>query len=890
MRRRIVGPFNVLLDGLLVAAALFLAIVLRFDGRIPDIYLANYLLVAPWLSLASVVALGWAGVHRHIWRYVGVRALVDIGMALTGTSILLGIVNLLLPEQLFPRSVPFISWLLQLVLVGGIRIVGRMIPMGRAHRGAHKPAVGDASRPRRVLIFGAGDVGETLVRDLFRGNRVDWHPVGFVDDAPNKQGRTIHGLRVLGGSLDIPRLIQTHHIDAVIIAAPSAPSALVSSIFRCCQEHGVECKTLPSLAGYVVGKSPLQQLREVRIEDLLGREPVEVDLDEVRSLLRGKSVLVTGAGGSIGSELCRQIAKFEPERLVAFDHDENKLCYIGLEIRGERPELPFHIVVNDVKDRPGVAEVLRKHRPAVIFHAAAHKHVSFMEDNPRAAILNNVVGTLTVAEEAIAHGVRNFVLISTDKAVNPTNVMGASKRLCERVVKALSERSETRFNSVRFGNVLGSAGSVIPIFTRQIAAGGPVTITHPEARRYFMTIPEAAQLVIQAGAFKRSGTVFVLDMGEQVKVLDVAQQLIRLSGYEPERDIAIRFIGLRPGEKLYEELLTDSERTTISVHRKIFIWRSEDEDWDALRPVCEELIACARDGDVDARVLKDRLAELVPEYQVEQPVVALDETPAPEAQVATRSLDDQDALPPELRPTRDPFLVAACRGVGRWVVASAALVGVGGLALAHAFVAPGAPIFVREARVGRNRRARSRRLFSRDVTINRRGTERRRRNLYGQPFRRLRFNVSPREGASRMERGFYAFLRRHALDRLPSAVHVLTGEMAVVGPRAETLERVEETDGSRAYRRRFVARPGLTGLGQVLEATGDNRLAPERRHEIDKFYVGKRSIGMDIRILTRTFGVVMSGTKDEPVRLRDELGVGAAMTTRLDTGRGSEAR
>jgi len=881
MARRFVGPINILIDAFLVALSLFAAIALRYDGAIPPNVLRNYLIVVPWICLVSVVALRIAGAHRIIWRYAGLHAVVDITKALSVTSLAFGVVNLLPTERLFPRSIPLLFWVLQVVFVGGARIAGRLSRVGERRR--TEPTLGERSDRKRVLVFGAGDVGETLVRDLLRGGRFDWDPVGFVDDDRTKLGRTIHGLVVRGTTLEIPRLIRQYDVDEVVIAAPSAPSTLVASIFRCCQQEGISCKTVPSLADYVVGKSPLAQVREVRIEDLLGREPVDIDLDEVSGFLRGRAVLVTGAGGSIGSELCRQIAKFEPSLLVALDHDENKLCYMSLDLRREYPELALAVVVEDVKERVGIAHALTTHRPHVIFHAAAHKHVSFMEDNPRAAILNNVLGTRVLAEEAIRHGVRNFVLISTDKAVNPTNVMGASKRLCEKVVTALAAQgSGTHFNSVRFGNVLGSEGSVIPIFRKQIAAGGPVTITHPEARRFFMTIPEASQLVIQAGAFGQSGTVFVLDMGEQVKVLEVARQLIRLSGFEPDRDIAIRFIGLRPGEKLYEELLTDSERTTASMHRKIFIWRSDTEEWSSLGPRVDSLLSLT--DRAAPREIKAALAALVPEYRVDCPVVALDEVPELEASVPTRSIDDHSALPHEHRPLFDPPILAAVRGLARVAFSLPSLLLIGGLTLAHVVAAPGAPVFVRDARIGRNRRAAPRRLFSNRVPIERRGRDRRRTNLYGQPFLKLRFNTTPRARASRMERSFYGFLRHRGLDRLPSVLHLLTGEMAMVGPSAESAETIDRRFAAVAnFRRRFVIRPGITGLAQlVAEGVPQDPREAEKVVRIDKFYVAHRTLGMDLRILTRSFAVVLAGSKREPHRLRDRLGVTTPPARRLD--------
>jgi FlaA1/EpsC-like NDP-sugar epimerase/lipopolysaccharide/colanic/teichoic acid biosynthesis glycosyltransferase len=879
MSRRIVGYALVTFDAALIVAGLFLAVLLRFDGDIPPRFLRNTILAAPWVALGSVVALWFAGVHRVIWRYAGVHALLTIIRALTVTSAMLAFVNELPVERLFPRSVPVIFWMIQVVFVGGVRLLGRLKRFQARRRAPQRPA---SAGGKRVLVFGAGDVGETLIRDLMRSSKYDWEPVGFVDDDPTKQGRTIHGLRVLGTTLDIPRLVRTHQADEVIIAAPSVPSTLVASIFRCCQNEGIACKTLPSLGNYIESKSPLQQIREVHIEDLLGRDPVEIDMEGVRGFLKGSRVLVTGAGGSIGSELCRQIARFAPSRLIALDHDENKLCYVALDIRAETPDLDLRIVVGDVKDPTDVERAMDEHRPQVIFHAAAHKHVNLMEENPRAAVLNNVHGTRLLAEAAIRHGVRNFVLISTDKAVNPVNVMGTSKRLCEKIVTALAGvQQTTAFASVRFGNVLGSEGSVIPIFKRQIAAGGPVTVTHEEARRYFMTISEASKLVIQAGAFGQSGAVFVLDMGEQVKVIDVARQLIRLSGLEPDRDIQIKVIGLREGEKLYEELLTSSERTTMSKHQKIYIWRSEPEDWARLAPLVGELCDLAR-RDGGPETIRAKLAGVVPDYQPEAARGRERELQAVAAR-PTRAFADHEEVPAAHRPIAEAPVVAALRTLCRWSAAVPATVLVGVLAIAHLLVAPGSPVFVREPRVGRNRRAGPRRLFEREVPINRRGQDRRRRNVYGRPFSRLQFNAIPRANAGALERRYCLFLRRHRLDRIPSIFNVLAGEMALVGPRPDAPEAAEvAAELALGYGRRFTLRPGVTGLTQILVPDAGAPDEPVRRLEIDKFYVDHRSLGLDLRILTRTFAVVLAG-KQEPIRLRDRLQVNTAVATRLNT-------
>ncbi|MCA9729653.1 MAG: polysaccharide biosynthesis protein, partial [Candidatus Eisenbacteria bacterium] len=596
-----------LIDTVLLNAAVLAALALRFDGELMPAraYVARLVPLAPFYTLGVLLLMNLSGVNQALWRYAGIPTFLKITRTLFVSFFLLFFLNLIPAAQPFPKSVVILSWLLATILILASRIAWKILrnPMRRTPAGS-----------RRLLIAGAGDVGATLAVELQRRQNIELVPIGFVDDDPTKLGRRIEDLPVLGATIDLPRLIDERRIQEVMIAAPSAPARLVRQIVSYCQEAGVSCRTVPALTDFVVGKGALGQVRDVQIEDLLGRDPVSIDFEGITERIRGRTVLVTGAAGSIGSELCRQLARFAPRHLIALDHAENPLTYLGLELSEHHPDLAVTYAVGDVKDEFGVDEVFRTQRPDFVFHAAAHKHVNLLERAPREAILNNVMGTRNVARAAAAHGTRNFVLVSTDKAVNPTNVMGASKRACEMVLQAMASSHEaTRYSAVRFGNVLGSEGSVLPIFRRQLAGGGPLTVTHPEARRYFMTIPEASQLVIQAGLLGESGDVFVLDMGEQVRIVDVAEQLIRLSGLRPGIDIAIRFVGLRPGEKLEEELLTDSEQTRVTKHAKIFRWELDPVNPAETEAKVDRLISSAYHASVPE--LKTGLADLVPEYR-----------------------------------------------------------------------------------------------------------------------------------------------------------------------------------------------------------------------------------------------------------------------------------
>jgi FlaA1/EpsC-like NDP-sugar epimerase len=549
---------SLLAHATLVAVASYLACWLRFDGEIPPRLAANYVRLLPLLLAVRMGVFIPFGLYRGLWRYTGVWDLWRIVLAVFGSSLVMYLfVYRPLGPAGYPRSILIIDSFLLVCLLGGVRLLWRVIP------GAVR-----SKASRRVLIMGAGDAGEMIVREMQKG--AAYHPVGFVDNDRQKVGRTIHGVPVLGTRDDLPRILSATAPHEVLVAIPSADAATVRSIVSGLEPFKLPITTLPTLDELVKGSVSVKQIRPLAVEDLLPRTQVPIDTEQARRLVSGRRVLVTGAGGSIGSELCRQIAALEPERLVLYERYENSLYAITNDLDDRGAGLNVFPTIGDVTDAGRVDAVFAEHRPEIVFHAAAHKHVPLMEVNPCEAVKNNVLGTRTVAEAARRYGVERFVLISTDKAANPTSVMGATKRVAEMVVQAVGAQGETRFVTVRFGNVLGSNGSVIPRMLDQIRAGGPVTVTHPDMRRYFMLIPEAVQLVLQAAVLANRCETFVLDMGEQIKVLDVARNLIRLSGFVPEDEIPITFIGLRLGEKLREELIGEGETLDPAGLDKIF--------------------------------------------------------------------------------------------------------------------------------------------------------------------------------------------------------------------------------------------------------------------------------------------------------------------------------
>ncbi|NCC38675.1 MAG: polysaccharide biosynthesis protein [Gammaproteobacteria bacterium] len=616
-------------DLLMIPVAWLLAYWLRFNlGQIPPEFIAGALQSMPWVMLIQGGVFWLFGLYRGVWRFASLPDLVRIVQAvLTGTACVVVALFILNRIESVPRSVPVLFLGLQVILLAGPRLLYRWI---KDHR-LSLPA------GQRVLIVGAGRAGEMLVRDMLRDASRAYFPAGFVDDKPRRQGAEVHGVPILGPTEALPEIVERHAVDLVLLAVPSATAKEMRRLVELCERAGRPFRTVPELRALMRGQVQIGQLRPVSIEDLLGRDPIDLHWPEIRGGLSGRVVMVTGAGGSIGSELVRQLAATAPARLILVDNGELNLYRIEMELSEHQPGLAFGRYLLDVTDAAGIAAVFAAERPEIVFHAAAYKHVPMLEDQMRAAIRNNVMGTRVVAQAAVRWHSERFVLISTDKAVHPANVMGATKRIAETVCRALDQDSGCRFITVRFGNVLGSAGSVVPLFTRQIERGGPVTVTHPQIERFFMTIPEACQLIMQAAVIGEGGEIFVLDMGEPVKIRYLAEQMIRLSGHEPDEDIPIHYIGLRPGEKLFEELFYDSENLIATRHPKIRIARErEDVTATPLWASIESLEQAAATGQPEAMLVALRriLPEWHPEGAVERPAPAA----APTATVGSASV------------------------------------------------------------------------------------------------------------------------------------------------------------------------------------------------------------------------------------------------------------
>ena len=593
--------FIVALHLVIIALSNFLAFALRFDGAIPQPQVriwADWLLLLVLIRVAVFIPFR---LYQGLWRYVSIYDARNIVLAVASSSILFfATVRGLLGFTAYPRSIYVLDAIILVCMLGGLRL-GR-----RVYR-----ELGNGRAGKTVLVYGAGDAGEMIVRDMRNNPFYGYQPVGFVDDDQAKRGTCIHGVRVLGGRDRLPEIMERARPEEVLIAMPRADARTLGGIVRALEPFKVHITTLPNLSALLDGKVAVSQIRQMSVEDLLPREPIDLDKAPVERLIRGRRVLVTGAGGSIGSELCRQILHLEPAELVLLERFENGLFAVAGELARRNPGARLAPVIADVADPNRVRQVLAAHRPDLVFHAAAHKHVPMMELNPCEAVKNNVLGTRSLARAAHQAGVPRFVMISTDKAVNPTSVMGATKRAAEFVVQEMNHRSATAFITVRFGNVLGSNGSVVPTFLEQIRRGGPVTVTHPEMRRYFMLIPEAVALVLHAAALGEGGEVFVLQMGEQVKLVDMARNLIRLAGHVPEEDIEITFTGVRPGEKLYEELVGVDEVAEDSGMPKITRVRPKAAPRDLERRVSELGLAAAR-GD-EAAVIEG-LRGIVPTF------------------------------------------------------------------------------------------------------------------------------------------------------------------------------------------------------------------------------------------------------------------------------------
>jgi FlaA1/EpsC-like NDP-sugar epimerase len=583
MRQALVWPAQIGLFGLSGVAAFLL----RFDFSLPPTYLRHLpYALAIWIVVKAAV-FHVAKLDRGLWRYVSVADLLRIAFGNIAASAVSFILILFIAPPGFPRSIYILDLMVCFLATSGLRLMLRMMlevtSNARSSSGAEKS----------TLIYGAGDAGITLLKEVRNNPRLLYRVVGFLDDRQDKKGLRLAGVQVLGGGDEAESLVRKHDVEMILIAIPSATGTEMTRILKLCRTAGAECKTVPGLAEVIEGGGLAGQIREVAVEDLLGRTPVRLEESQIRETLEGKVVLVTGAAGSIGSELCRQIARFRPAGIVGFEIAESPLFEIDREMRQTFPQVPFHPEIGSIQNRARLDDVFRQYRPSVVYHAAAYKHVPLMEAHVFEAIENNVFGTHNVAVAAAEHGVEDFVMISSDKAVRPTNVMGATKRVAELVLLAL-QNGRTKYVAVRFGNVLGSNGSVIPIFKKQIAAGGPVTVTHPEMRRFFMTIPEASQLVLQASAIGKGGQICVLDMGQPIKIVDLARNLILLSGLKPDEQIKIEYTGMRPGEKLYEELSSLLEDTVPTEHEKIRIFMGDGmperdvQGWlDSLHEICQ---------------------------------------------------------------------------------------------------------------------------------------------------------------------------------------------------------------------------------------------------------------------------------------------------------------
>ena len=602
-KRRLVVFFC---DTLLISLALCLAFLLRFDFTIPPEQLDLFWQCLLVVLIVKPLVFGVTGFYNSLWRYASVQDAVEIFKGVTvATCLAVATVFFLRQFTPIPRSIFVLDWLLLFTLLSASRLIWRI------YRESY--IVGRSSEGPRTLIVGAGEAGSMLFKEICRQPHAAYNVIGFVDDDPEKKGMKLHGIPVLGFARQLKSVIIANEIEDVIIAMPSADGKTIRNLVDSCKNANVTFKTLPSISELIDGTLTVSQIKNVEIEDLLGRDPVILDRVLIGSYLTGKKVLVSGAGGSIGSEICRQVAQFAPEKLILLDQAETPLYEIEKELIARFPEVRIMPLLADVRDRDKIMMTFEEYAPEVVFHAAAYKHVPMMEYNPTQAVLNNIFGTRNIADAADEFKVRNMVMISTDKAVNPTNVMGATKRAAEIYIQALSRTSRTKFTTVRFGNVLGSSGSVIPLFKEQIAKGGPVTVTDKRIIRYFMTIPEASQLVLQAGSRGKDSEILVLDMGDPVRIVDLAEELIRLSGLTPYEDIDIVITGLRPGEKLYEELLIDGEGILPTAHRKI---KTLEPVYIEMAPVKTELdllYGAATANSID--ILMESLKRLVPEFK-----------------------------------------------------------------------------------------------------------------------------------------------------------------------------------------------------------------------------------------------------------------------------------
>lgn len=591
----------IIVDAALATISVYLSLLLRFDGEIEPQYFEAFISLIPWFAVLCVISLYFFRIYNRMWQYASLGELFAIVKAVSAAMVTTVALIYTIPLPHLPRSVYILAWGMMIAVIGGSRLGWRVL---------RDFIIQDASSVAKpTLIIGAGDAGALVARELKNNPGLNLQPIGFIDDSRLKQNLSLFDIPVLGNRNAISHIVEQYRIEEIIIAMPSASGRVIRELIEICSATPAKLRIFQGASDLL---SQGSKIRNIELEDLLRREPVKLNLQEIAAYLTDQVVLVSGAGGSIGAELCRQICSFKPSKIVLLDYSENNLFDIDNELRAIFPDMQIEPELADVKERSRLQMVFMRYQPKVVFHAAAHKHVPMMEKHPAEAIKNNILGTKNMAEMADKYGVKTFIQISTDKAVNPTSVMGATKRIAEMIVKDINETSPTFFAAVRFGNVLGSRGSVIPTFKNQIEQGGPVTVTHPDMTRYFMTIPEAVQLVIEAGAMAKGGEIFVLDMGEPLKIVDLAKDLIRLHGYEPDKDIKIDFTGIRPGEKLYEELFSTREQMAATVHDRIFISEKEDDLHFTGMEMIDTIFA--KNAFINSAEAVDLISQVLPEY------------------------------------------------------------------------------------------------------------------------------------------------------------------------------------------------------------------------------------------------------------------------------------
>ncbi len=596
---------KIIIDALVISLAYIIAFSLRFDLHLPA---NNYFIIFKHtIGIAVIIELlsiNLLGINQSQWQFTSVQDIINLFFALVigwiGFIIYLYFTNLLA----VPRSVLFVFLILSFTFTGAVRFIPRIFLKFRSRIATNK---------KRVVVIGAGKAGEMIIRQMKNDPALGFYPVALIDDSPKKQNTKIHGVKVLGQTKDLKKIVQQKHIDEIIIATPSASSKQMRRLVQLCEETGIEFKTVPGPKEIVNGLVNIQQIRSVKVEDLLDRAPVEIDYDEIRNYIAGKTILITGAGGSIGSELVSQSLSLNPKKVICLDRSENHLFYLDNELKKKYSSNAYQILIADILDLNKMDHLFAQLKPDIVFHAAAYKHVPLMESHPEEAVKNNILGTAYLVQMAEKHNVNKFILISTDKAVNPTSVMGATKRVAELILQSFSSKSKMKLVTVRFGNVMASHGSVIPLFQKQIAAGGPITITHPEMKRFFMTIPEAVKLIFQATKMSDGNDIFVLDMGEPIKILEIAHRLIKLSGLQPDKDIKIEYIGLRPGEKLSEELWNRDEVPLQTAHPKIMkAIGSHYNNWKKMEDHIREFEEYVSEHDIEA--IYTKLHQMVPEF------------------------------------------------------------------------------------------------------------------------------------------------------------------------------------------------------------------------------------------------------------------------------------